>query len=94
MISYDRLEKRLKEKGLTKSSLTQNPGVSSRTIAKLAKGEKISRLTLQKIADFLICDPADLYRVVSANPRLQRLRPRRSSQLTRTESPRSMNRSC
>ena len=81
MISYERLEKRLKEKGLTKSSLTQNPGVSSRTIAKLAKGEKISRLTLQKIADFLVCDPADLYRVVSANPILQRLREEKEAKL-------------
>ena len=62
MISYDRLEKRLKEKGLTKSSLTQNPGVSSRTIAKLAKGEKISRLTLQKIA---------VFRFISFSPQIQ-----------------------
>lgn len=74
MISYEGLEKRLKEKGLKKSDLTQNPGISSRTVAKLAKGEKLSRLTLQKIADFLVCDTADLYRVVSANPILQRLR--------------------
>ena len=82
MISYEQLEKRLKEKGLTKSSLTQNPGVSSRTIAKLAKGEKISRLTLQKIADYLVCDPADLYRVVSANPILQRLREEKETKLS------------
>ena len=74
MISYEGLEKRLKEKGLKKSDLTQNPGISSRTVAKLAKGERLSRLTLQKIADFLVCDAADLYRVVSANPILQRLR--------------------
>ena len=81
MISYEGLEKRLKEKGLKKSDLTQNPGISSRTVAKLAKGEKLSRLTLQKIADFLVCDTADLYRVVSANPILQRLREEKDAKL-------------
>ena len=82
MISYEGLEKRLKEKGLKKSDLTQNPGISSRTVAKLAKGEKLSRLTLQKIADFLICDVTDLYRVVSANPILQRLREEKSTKMS------------
>ena len=82
MISYEGLEKKLKEKGLNKSDLTKNPGLSSRTVAKLAKGEKLSRLTLQKIADFFVCDPADLYRVVSANPILQRLREEKEARLS------------
>lgn len=82
MISYESLEKRLKEKGLKKSDLTRGPGISSRTVAKLAKGEKLSRLTLQKIADFLVCDAADLYRVVSANPVLQRLREEKEIRLS------------
>lgn len=82
MISYEGLEKRLKEKGLKKSDLTREPGLSSRTVAKLAKGEKLSRLTLQKIADFLACDAADLYRVVPANPVLQRLREEKEIRLS------------
>ena len=82
MISYEGLEKKLKEKGLNKSDLTKEPGLSSRTVAKLAKGEKLSRLTLQKIADFFVCDPADLYRVVSANPILQRLREEKEARLS------------
>lgn len=53
MISYDGLERRLSEKGLKRSALTELIGISSRTIAKIAKGEKLSARTLQKIGDNL-----------------------------------------
>jgi len=71
---YEGLEKKLREKGIGKSDLTRNPGLSSRTVAKIAKGGKLSGKVLRKIGDYLECDPEDLYRVVSDNPILQRLR--------------------
>ena len=40
MYSYQPLEKRLNDKGLNKSDLTINLGISSKTIAKMSKGEK------------------------------------------------------
>ena len=43
-------------------------------MARIGKGEKLSRKTLRKIADYLSCDPSLLYRVVSDNPILQQLR--------------------
>lgn len=49
MISYDGLYEQLRNKGITKTDLTVALGISSRTIAKIAKGEKLSRNTLQKI---------------------------------------------
>lgn len=74
MYSYDRLEKKLSSKGISKTDLTHDPGVSSRTIAKISKGEKLSRIVLQKISDYLGCKPEDLYEIISDNPVLQRLR--------------------
>ena len=53
MFDYDGLNKRLSEKGMTKSALTESLKISSRTISKIARGEKLSERTLQKIADSL-----------------------------------------
>ena len=74
MILYDGLSQKLKEKNLTKSSLTSEPGISSRTLAKIGRGEKIADHVLLKIADFLSCSPDELYRIVSDNKLLQILR--------------------
>ena len=79
MISYEGLDKQLREKGITKTALTAELGISSRTIAKIAKGEKLSRTTLQRIAGFLACEPELLYREISENAILQRLRDEKSA---------------
>ena len=42
MYSYDGLNRLLKAKGMKKSELTKELGISSRTIAKIGKGEKNS----------------------------------------------------
>ena len=81
MILYDGLERRLAERGLTRSFLTKELGISSRTIAKLAKGEKIAPRVLEKIAAFLSCDAQELYRCISDNPLLQTLRDEKSVRL-------------
>lgn len=82
MIAYDRLEKLLAERGLTKTDLTKDPGISSRTVAKIGKGEKLSQRALQKIADFLSCDAKDLYREISENPILQTLREEKEAKIS------------
>ena len=43
MISYEGLEKALKEKGIGKTKLFTELGLSTRTVAKIAKGEKLSK---------------------------------------------------
>ena len=73
-IAYDGLLQKLRERSLTKSALADALGISSRTMAKIGKGETLSRRTLQKIAAFLDCDPATLCREISDNAILQRLR--------------------
>lgn len=82
MFVYNGLYKKLSEKGITKSSLTDEPGISSRTIAKLSRGEKISASVLKRIADYLECSPDDLCREVSDNPLLQVLRDEKEIKLS------------
>lgn len=74
MLSYDNLVKILKDNGLKKSDLTKLLGISSRTIVKIGKGEKIADNVLQKIADYFGCSIEDLYREVCDNAILQVLR--------------------
>ncbi|MBP5200484.1 MAG: Fic family protein [Schwartzia sp.] len=74
MISYEPLNKRLKAAGLTKTALAAALGISSRTIAKIAKGEKLSKKTLGKIAARLGCGADELCREISDNAILQILR--------------------
>ena len=74
MVSYDNLVKILKDNGLKKSDLTKVLGISSRTIVKIGKGEKIADNVLQKIADYFGCAVEDLYCEVCDNSILQVLR--------------------
>lgn len=74
MFSYDGLYEQLKRKGITKTDLTTEIGLSSRTVAKIAKGEKLSPGTLRRIADYLECDAKLLCREKSDNAILQVLR--------------------
>lgn len=74
MISYEGLEKLLKEKNIGKTELSERLGMSSRTIAKIGKGEKLSRRSIQMIADYLGVTPDQLMSEVSDNKILQVLR--------------------
>ena len=82
MISYDGLYEQLRRKGITKTDLTSELGISSRTIAKIAKGEKLSKKTLEKIAAFLGCDVHSLYREKSDNLILQTLREEKEGRIS------------
>lgn len=82
MISYDGLYEQLQKKGITKTDLTSEIGISSRTIAKIAKGEKLSRRTMQRIADYLGCEAGDLCREKSDNTILQILRDEKEAKIS------------
>ena len=82
MVSYDGLYEQLQKKGITKTDLTSEIGISSRTIAKIAKGEKLSRKTMQKIADYLGCEAGDLCREKSDNAILQILRDEKEAKIS------------
>ncbi len=74
MIIYEGLEKALKDKGIGKTELSKELGLSTRTVAKIKKGEKLSARSIQKIADYLGKAPELLMREVSDNRILQVLR--------------------
>lgn len=74
MFSYEKLEATLKEKGINRTMLSEDLGLSSRTVAKIAKGEKLSARSIQKIADYLGLQPDDIVRELSDNLILQTLR--------------------
>lgn len=78
MISYEGLLSKLNAKGLTKTALTDELGISSRTVAKIGRGEKIAAHVLAKIAAYLSCTPEELYRSISDNLLLQNLRDEKS----------------
>lgn len=74
MYNYDGLLQLLKQKNLNKSDLTKALHISSRTIAKISKGEKLSPLVIHKLCDFFTCSEDVIYAVIPNNPILQQLR--------------------
>ena len=82
MISYEGLEKALKEKGIGKTELSTELGLSTRTVAKIAKGEKLSKRSVQKIADYLGLSPEAIMREISDNQILQVLREEKEIKLS------------
>lgn len=82
MILYEGLEKALKEKGIGKTELSSATGLSSRTIAKIAKGEKLSQRSIKKIAEYLGQKPETLLKEVSENKILQILRDEKEIKLS------------
>ena len=82
MIRYNGLYSKLAEKGITKTDLSKELGISSKTIAKIARGEKLSKATLQKIAGFLSCSHEELCEEVSDNAILQVLREEKEARLS------------
>ncbi len=74
MYSYDGLNTLLKAKGMKKSDLTRELGISSRTIAKLGKGERLADLVIARLCEFFACEKEDIVAEVSDNNILQRLR--------------------
>ena len=82
MITYEGLNAKLAERGITKTALSEELGISSRTIAKIAKGKKLGDTTLRKIASFLECDPSQLCREISENAILQLLRDEKNAKIS------------
>ena len=74
MYNYDGLNKLLKQQEMKKSDLLKHINISSRTIAKINRGEKIQNSVLIKISKFFNCEISDIYREESDNIILQKLR--------------------
>ena len=82
MILYKGLEAKLNERGITRSDLTKELGISSRTIAKIGRGEKLSRIVMEKLCEYFSCTAAELCYEVSDNPILQTLREEKAAKIS------------
>lgn len=60
VIDVNKFKNLLKEKSITKSELADKLGISSRTIAKIAKGENINQNVISRIVEFLNCSVEDI----------------------------------
>jgi DNA-binding Xre family transcriptional regulator len=74
MYSYDGLNNLLKANNMKKSELTSQLGISSRTIAKIGKGEKLADNVIIRLCEFFGCEKKDIVTEVSDNKILQALR--------------------
>ena len=82
MFSYDGLNRLLKVKNIKKSELTSTLGISSRTIAKISKGEKIADHVLVRLCAFFGCKKEDLCIEVCDNKILQALREEKHAKIS------------
>lgn len=74
MICYNGLLKILKQNGLKKSDLAEKVGISSRTIAKISKGQKIADNVIKRLSEYFGCPPEALFSEICDNAILQVLR--------------------
>ena len=57
MISYKKLFLMMEEREITKEKLKNEIGISSATMAKLAKNEEVAMSTIQSLCNFFDCQP-------------------------------------
>ncbi len=82
MYIYRKLEEELKKKRITKSDLGKILSISSRTIAKINKKERIQMVVLKKIANYLDCKPTDLFEYAYDNQILQVLKDEKKAKIS------------
>lgn len=66
-ISYKKLWKLLIDKDMRKQDLQRVAGISSTSVAKLAKGENVNTDILVKICKALECDTSDIMEIEPEN---------------------------
>ena len=59
-ISYNRLWKKMIDKGINKTTLREKAGISTNAVAKLGKKEPVSMETLAKICFALECEVGEI----------------------------------
>lgn len=65
MLNYTKLWILLESKGMKKTDLTKNKVISPATLAKLGKNETITSDTIEKLCEFLNCQPSDIMEYIS-----------------------------
>ena len=60
MVSYNNLWKSLIDKGMKKTDLIKEAGISSATLAKMSNNQLVSMETIIKICDVMGCEISDV----------------------------------
>lgn len=60
MVSYNKLWKTLIDKGMKKTDLIKEAGISSATLAKMSNNQTVSMETIIKVCDVVDCDICDV----------------------------------
>ncbi len=81
MYSYDGLYALLKAKNMKKSELAAKLGISSRTIAKIGRGEKLADSVIARLCDFFACKKENIFAELCDNKILQALREEKNAEL-------------
>jgi DNA-binding Xre family transcriptional regulator len=82
MVSYDGLDRLLEAKNMKKSELTSKLGISSRTIAKIGKGEKLADHVILRLCNFFGCEKEDILTEICDNAILQALREEKNAKIS------------
>ena len=64
LVSYNKLWKKLIDKGINKSDLRALTGIGTNTLAKLSKNQYVSMEVLMKLCEKLDCDISDICQFV------------------------------
>ena len=80
--SYAGLERFLSAKRMTKTSLAAELGISSKTMAKMSRGEKIADHVMKRIADYFSCSVTELCAEKTNNLLLQTLRDEKDAKIS------------
>ena len=63
-VCYNKLWKLLIDKGMTRTELRTNAGISSNALAKMGKGGDVSTQVLAKICTYLDCQIEDIVEII------------------------------
>lgn len=62
-VSYEGLWMILKERGLVKQNLVEDIGMSPCTVSKMGKGRLVGEKVIDKICEYLECQPRDIIKI-------------------------------
>ena len=82
MYSYDGLFTLLKAKNMKRSELAAALGISSRTLAKIGRGERLADGVIARLCDFFGCAREELVAEVSNNTGLQAVREEKNANVS------------
>ena len=68
-VSYSKLWKLLIDKGITKTEMRKQTGLSTNVLAKMGKNETVSMETLARIATVMDCSLDDIVEIVAETRR-------------------------